>query len=135
MAIEWVTRAKPSARTESLRKQHEEGHWAEFCPVGIPPVSPTLGKDIVPLVDNCELQESDEGRSEVIEIVLAVAVVGELRVLQSRVPTYQGTGGGEIGAQEMDFAMEHLHPDDGEHIIYHLVGELYPSEATGMQAE
>lgn len=23
----------------------------------------TLGKDIVPLVDNCEFQESDEGRS------------------------------------------------------------------------
>lgn len=47
-------------------------------------------KDIVPLVDHSELHEHDEGRGEVVEVVLAVLPTGKQGILESWIPTLQG---------------------------------------------
>lgn len=77
-------------------------------------------KDIVPLVDNGELHQQDEGGNNVVEVVLAVVELGEGRVVQPRVPT---VGGGRVtgaSVEEGHLALEQLHPHHGKYVVDHL---------------
>lgn len=46
---------------------------------------PSTTKDIVPLIDHGELHQDNEGRGEVVEVVLAVFRPGKEGILEGRV--------------------------------------------------
>lgn len=74
----------------------------------------------MPLVDNGELHQQDEGGNNVVEVILAVVEIGERRVVQLRVPTI---GGGRIAGasvEEGHLALEQLHPHHGKYVVDHL---------------
>lgn len=76
-------------------------------------------KDIVPLVDNSELQQQDEGGGHIIEVVLAVVELRERAAFQQRVSTVSLLRVGEVSI-ELHFVFEQLHPHHGKDVIYYL---------------
>lgn len=74
----------------------------------------------MPLVDDGELHQQDEGGNNVVEVVLAVVELGEGRVVQPRVPAVGGGWVAGASVEEGHLALEQLHPHHGEYVVDHL---------------
>lgn len=72
----------------------------------------------MPLVDNGEFKEHDEGVDDVVEVVVAVVVPPEVRVLQLLVSTVQLRI--FAVARKFDQALKCFHSNDGKYVIKHL---------------
>lgn len=77
----------------------------------------------MPLVDDSELQQQDEGRHHVVEVVFAVVVAGEGRAVQQDVPTEMTRGIVRIMTKIMNLPFKQLHPYHRKDIIHHLQEE------------
>lgn len=75
-------------------------------------------KDIMPLVDNSEFKEHNEGVDDVVEVVVAVMVPPEVRVLQLLISTVKFRT--FTIARKFDQSLKRLHSNDGKYVIKHL---------------
>lgn len=78
----------------------------------------------MPLVDDGQLHQQDEGGDNVVEVVLAVVELGEGCVVQPRVPAEGGSWVTGASAEEGHPALEQLHPHHGEYVVDHLVKDV-----------
>jgi len=74
----------------------------------------------VPLVDHGELQQQDEGRHHVVEVVLAVVELSEGRSLQQRVPAVRPRRIDGDVLEKLNLPLEQLHPHHGKDVVHHL---------------
>lgn len=72
----------------------------------------------MPLVDNCEFKEHDEGVDDVVEVVVAVVVCPEVTVLQLLISTVQLRA--FVVPRICDQPLKCLHSNDGKYVIKHL---------------
>lgn len=74
----------------------------------------------MPLVDDSELHQQDEGGHNIVEVVLAVVELGKGRVVQPRVPAVEGGRVAGAPVEEGHLALEQLHPHHGKYVVDHL---------------
>lgn len=75
-------------------------------------------KDIVPLIDDHELEEYDKGAEDVVEVVLAVTRGVEGGSAELGVAAVRHSG--IVVPEEADLVLEELHADHGVHIVHRL---------------
>ena len=82
--------------------------------------NPGRVKDIVPLIDDHEVEEDDEAVHDVVEVVLAVALDVKLRASQERVAARLRLIGQVLVAVERDSSVEQLHAHNGVDVVEQL---------------
>lgn len=81
-----------------------------------------LFEDIMPLVDNSELQQQDERRHNVVEVVFAVVVASEGRAVQQDIATELMCRINRVTTEILNLPFKELHPHHSKDIIHHLQG-------------
>ena len=74
----------------------------------------------MPLVDDEQLEENHEGMSDAVEVIAAVTLLQELRVVETLVPTEHFRLVFSLVAIVVDEAREELHANNSIHIEEHL---------------
>lgn len=88
---------------------------------------------MVPLVDHGELHQQDEGRHNIVEVVLAVAELSKGGSVEENVPTEEPAGLFRASTKVPDLSLKQLHPHHGKGVVHHLEQEERGSEGKRRQ--
>lgn len=78
---------------------------------------------MVPLVDDGEFHQQDEGGQNVVEVVLAVVELSEGGSVEEKVPTEEPGRLLRTFTKILDLPFEQLHPHHGKGVVHHLEQE------------